>query len=100
MTSTTPAPSAVPTIHSDLGPNVEAAIRLRAKACTLLGGRYRDGFTVERDEGRAAELFREACEKKDAEGCGSLGLMEHRGEGVAQDLGGAALLFERACDSG
>jgi len=68
------------------------------KACTRLGGFYRKGIRVVRDDAQAAALFRKACDAGDFVGCASLVPLYVAGEGVSQDITTARDLAQRSCD--
>ena len=57
------------------------------------GLRYERGDGVGRDEARAAELYRQACEEGSAWGCGYLGVLHNYGRGVGKDLAAAVRLL-------
>ena len=59
--------------------------------CTRLEPRCR------RDDKRAAELFRRACDANEPTGCNNLGVLYQRGTGVTKDLTLAATMFAKAC---
>ena len=69
-------------------------------ACLRLGGLYRDGRGVSRDDRRAVRLFQEACDGGMWSGCTQLGWMMARGRGLDRDRVGATDLYDRACDAG
>jgi hypothetical protein len=58
------------------------------------------GTGVAKDEARAVELFKKACDAGHAGGCSSLGVMYDEGRGVAKDEAGAVELYWKACDGG
>jgi TPR repeat protein len=61
---------------------------------------YAKGENGTRDENRAADLYKRACEEGNALGCNFLGLRYERGQGVVKDFSRAADLFKQACDTG
>ena len=76
-----------------------------APACVLLGIMYDNGEGVKQDSFKAAELYRQAwelyrqaCDGKDANGCFNLGVMYDEGKGVTQDDFKAVELYRQACD--
>ena len=56
-----------------------------ASACWRLGGCYRDGDGVERDDAQAVQWFRKAAQKGDAASQMDMGRMYEAGRGVAKD---------------
>ncbi len=69
-------------------------------ACFQLGLRVRDAPGY-RDDARAVELFRMACDSGEVErACGSLAAAYDMGRGVPQDRAAAIPLYHRACDGG
>jgi hypothetical protein len=65
------------------------------------GVRFAVGKDVEKDEQRAAGLFRRACDGGNARGCSNLGVLYHRGQGgIVRDDAHAARLFEQSCNAG
>ena len=68
--------------------------------CSNLGSRYAIGNGVEKDLGKAVELFKKACDGENMRGCYNLGLMYEKGKGVEEDFSKAAELLKKACDGG
>ncbi len=86
------------------------------KGCTYLGYLYENGFGVNEDLGRAAQLYRRGCDRGSLTGCQNLGilymtgasgtqddvrareLLDQHGRGVTKDLARARELYERACN--
>lgn len=64
--------------------------------CNDLGAAY----SLERDEGRAAEFFRKSCDLSNGTGCRNLGKSYDDGRGPAQDRSKAAELYKKACGLG
>lgn len=103
-----PAMSAVP---SEPGSILEAAeidfddLQARAEAGdgeskVILGDLYLNGWGVEADPVRAADLFREAVELGVTPALNRLALMTRDGTGMEADPEAAAALFEQALDAG
>ena len=61
---------------------------------------YLEGLGVPKDQGRAAELFRAACEHDQPAACSNLGVLYFKGLGVPEDAARAKALFKQACDAG
>ena len=61
---------------------------------------YEYGNGVEKDFGKAVELYKKACDGGEMLGCGNLGSMYANGNGVKKDFGKAAELLKKACDGG
>jgi TPR repeat protein len=55
---------------------------------------------VDRDQARAAELFKKGCDGGEAKSCVNLGVMRADGLGVGKDPAAAAKLFEKGCNDG
>ena len=72
----------------------------KAAACDELGGRLRDGFGVRRDQVRAAQLFRKACQGKDKDGCADDARALALGDGQDSDPRKALPRLEQLCKSG
>ncbi len=69
--------------------------------CVTLGFHYEwGGEELPRDETRAAELYRQACDGDDGLGCTSLASMYADGRGVSADLVQARALHHKSCQSG
>ena len=68
--------------------------------CSNLGSRYAIGNGVEKDLGKAVELFKKACDGGDMLGCSNLGFMYAHGNGVEKNEQKAAELYKKACDGG
>ncbi len=73
-----------------------------AAACTTLGLAFFAGQEgLEKDQARAAQLYRRACDGGDSTGCGLLGVMFEGGMGgLAQDFVRAVELFQSSCKAG
>lgn len=76
-----------------------------------VGRAYRDGIGVEKNEPRAASIFREACDRKlnpddihaaenGSRACSLLGGLYLAGDGVEQDLTQGRELSELGCERG
>ena len=76
-------------LHDSLRPG-------RWRGVRQLGSLVQNGRGSGRDAVRAGELFRKACDLKDADGCLHLGRAYQAGSGVTRDLTQAALYFRRA----
>ena len=68
--------------------------------CSYLGAMYEYGNGVEKNQQKAAQLYKKACDGGNMRGCRNLGVMYEEGDGVEKDLGKAAELFKKACDFG
>lgn len=86
--------------HAEVVRLREACAAGTAADCSTLGGRYRDGHHVLRDEAEAARLFQLACDQRFGDGCASLGLMQLVGRGVKRDTAQARALLARGCEAG
>jgi TPR repeat protein len=74
-----------------------------ARACYLAGIALERGSGVKRDDERAVELYRRACDAKPkgvAAACTNLGYMHARGRGVPVDKAKAVVLYTRGCNGG
>jgi TPR repeat protein len=69
------------------------------ESCNVLGKLYRRGERVEKDLGRAFELFKRSCAGGSTKGCVNLGNAYRSGEGVAKDDVRATGLFREACEA-
>ncbi len=81
--------------------------RLRARclsgevpACTQVGDMYASGRGVDRDLGRAAEMYARACDGGAADVCNTLGEIYEKTAGLEGGMERAAAMFERACTGG
>ena len=72
----------------------------KAAACDELGTRFRDGFGVRRNEVRAAQLFRKACQGKDNDGCADEARAMALAEGQNGDPRKALPRLEQLCKAG
>ena len=68
--------------------------------CYNLGVMYMLGNEVEKDLGKAVQLFKKACDGGNMLGCTNLGSMYANGDGVEEDFSKAAKLLKKACDGG
>ena len=68
--------------------------------CYNLGVMYMLGNEVEKDLGKAVQLFKKACDGGNMLGCGFLGFMYEKGDGVGQDIYMAKEYYGKACDLG
>ena len=66
--------------------------------CTNLGIMYANGDGVEKNEQKAVELYKKACDGGEMAGCTNLGFMYANGNGVEKNEQKAAELFKKACD--
>lgn len=78
----------------------EAALRGDAKAQTALGGMYRGGQGVARDDAEAVKWYRRAAAQGVPEARAQLGLMYARGDGVASDEDQAVQWLRQAAEDG
>lgn len=95
--------------HLGLVEDLGRSVRFHLRACDfgMLSSCVRaarvlaaGGQGVERDEARAVELYRQACELLHAEGCGRLADVYRLGQGVMQNERQAVALYERSCHGG
>ena len=70
------------------------------QSCATLSSLLGDGRGVEKNEVRAFELARKACDDASPDGCFLAGLALQFGRGVAKDTAEAVKAHERACDDG
>ena len=68
--------------------------------CSNLGSRYAIGNGVEKDLGKAVELFKKACDGGNMRGCYNLGIMYEYGKGVEKNVKKVIDLYNKACDGG
>src|SRR5271165_6029947 len=68
------------------------------EACHDLGVALYDGKVIPQDLGRAAGLYRQACDHEVGVSCSNLGLMYEKGEGVSEDPKEAVRLYLKACN--
>ena len=57
---------------------------------------YDKGNGVEKNEQKAVELYKKACDGGEVHGCSNLGTMYANGNGVEKDFGKAAHLFKKS----
>lgn len=69
-------------------------------SCFALGLMHENGQGVNRDYGRAAELYRRSCDAGSAMGCNRLGVMHFYGGGAEKNPDKAASLFLASCRAG
>jgi TPR repeat protein len=74
--------------------------RRDAVACSELASMLHHGRGVTRDDAKAAELYKLACDGGSAVDCASLGSLYRLGEGVARDYPRALSLLQPACQRG
>jgi TPR repeat protein len=103
VTAPTPQPLlATPSVRhcepNDVAECTAACEKHDALSCVFLG--ETTGSGVSKDDGRAAALFKEACDLGQLRGCIDLGTMYRDGRGVAKDEGRAAVIFQQGCDEG
>ena len=70
------------------------------RGCHNLGVMYTNGDGVEKDFGKAVQLFKKACDGGEVRGCYNLGVMYADGDGVEKNEQKAAELYKKACDGG
>jgi hypothetical protein len=70
------------------------------ESCFILGSLYRAGQGVQKDDGGAVALFRQACELGWWRGCSRLAESYRSGQGIAADPAQAIAYFEKACHAG
>ena len=68
--------------------------------CYNLGVMYMLGNEVEKDLGKAVQLFKKACDGGNMLGCSNLGFMYANGNGVEKNEQKAVQLYKKACDGG
>ena len=75
--------------------------------CYLLGFMYKKGYGIEKNEGKALELFKktfifsgQACRTNDANNCVTMGRLYDRGWGTKKDYAKAVEFYKKACDMG
>ncbi|MGX2984447.1 tetratricopeptide repeat protein [Helicobacter sp. 23-1048] len=73
---------------------------LQSQFCYNLGVMYYNGKGVRQDYHKARELYKKACDMKDAEACNNLGVLYGKGQGVRQNLSIAKQYYGKACDLG
>jgi len=78
----------------------KAADAGNAPAMISLGGMYRDGRGVAKDEAEAVRLYRKAADAGNAAAIARLGFMYKDGRGVAKDDAEAVRLYRKAADAG
>ena len=100
-----PSPSAsVITIGAGVGTCSDLAVCASecdagsADRCRRLAATYALGTGVERDEGRATELYEHACAMADPAACTFAGQMHEFARGVAKNDTAAAAFYERSCN--
>src|SRR6185436_8391727 len=70
-------------------------------SCTKLAGRLKEGRGITKNEAKAAELYKKACDGGEQRACAELGAFSRRGQGgLPKDPLKAANLFKQACDGG
>ena len=85
---------------SQIGQLIGQCFQGKADRCSDLGLRYERGQEVVQDSGRAAQLYRKACDSANAIGCHNLAVLYEHGEGVEQNHVLAARLYRQACEGG
>ncbi len=70
-----------------------------AVACTYAGHLHSRGLGTERDEKRAAELYKRACSADEGDGCHHLAELFESGSGVERDIAKAFELHDKACSA-
>ena len=73
---------------------------MQSGSCHNLGLMYYEGQGVRQDYHKAAELYKKACDMKDAMACNNLGALYGEGLGVKQNLTIAKQYYGKACDLG
>ena len=68
--------------------------------CYALAYACQTGAGIAKDEARAYELYKNACELGLAKGCNEAGYMSERGMGVSADVKVAVKFYEKACKMG
>lgn len=71
-----------------------------ARSCAILGDMLSRGKWANRDDARAAEVFKKACTLGDEHGCNGLGVAYLDGKGVPKDEARGVELLRKACDAG
>ncbi len=70
------------------------------ESCTFLGYLYEKGEGVEKNVGRAFDLYQQGCDGGHNLGCSNLGVMFEKGMGTTVDFGRAVELYTASCDAG
>lgn len=65
--------------------------------CRSLGVAWSDGVNGRRDEEKAVEYYKLACDGGDGLGCSYLGLMYEDGRGVRRNTQKAVVLYKKGC---
>ena len=73
---------------------------MQAESCYNLGVMYFNGKGVRQDYHKASELWKKACDMKDANACNNLGFLYENGQGVKQNRSIAKQYYGKACDLG
>ncbi|ETD24250.1 tetratricopeptide repeat protein [Helicobacter macacae] len=72
----------------------------QSEPCYNLGLMYANGKGVRQDYAKAAELYKKACDMKNANACYNIGVSYAKGQGVRQNSSTAKQYFGKACDLG
>ncbi len=100
------APAAAPATcnaeapHPDAGACEALCQHGDAGACSDLGLLYRRGRVVARDDSKAAELYKRACDAGFVRGCANLAVLYEIGEGVSRDYARSMSLSQSSCQHG
>jgi TPR repeat protein len=81
-------------------PWYESACEGNRKRCYHLALSFDAGRGVPRNQKRAREIYRAACEADNASACNNLGVMLNRGQGGTRNVAMARELFDKACQGG
>ncbi|MGX3044631.1 tetratricopeptide repeat protein [Helicobacter sp. T3_23-1056] len=73
---------------------------LQSDSCYDLGVMYYERQGVRQDYHKAHELYKKACDMKNAMACNDLGVLYDNGKGVKQNLSIAKQYYDKACDLG
>jgi TPR repeat protein len=77
----------------------ERGCRLDTKECGMLAELHRLGRGTQRDQDKATEIYRTACEAGDQGWCASYGKRLHEGVGTKPDTARARKILDEACSA-
>lgn len=77
----------------------ERGCRLDTKECGMLAELHRLGRGTQRDQDKATEIYRAACEAGDQGWCASYGKRLHEGVGTKPDTARARKILDEACNA-
>jgi uncharacterized protein len=79
---------------------LERGCAIDAKQCTNLGVATASGLLGPKDEAKAREIYKKACDADVADACSALGRQLIDGNGGPKDAALAKTLFDKACKAG